>query len=172
MRRDLTINSLFYNLHTKTVEDLTGECRQPGAHFTRAVCTTALCFAGRGLDDLRRGVIATPLPPESTFNDDPLRVLRAVRFAHRFGFTIDDALAAAASLPEACTASESRLAQARGGLTCALPPPRCALHCRPRCHASVSVSKWMACCARPTQPALCSLLGAWAWLQLCAEPAL
>lgn len=44
------------------------------------------CF--RGLDDLRDGIIRTPLPPITTFQDDPLRVLRAVRFAARFGFTL------------------------------------------------------------------------------------
>ena len=43
----------------------------------------------QGLDDLRNGVIRTPLPPKETFLDDPLRVLRCVRFASRLGFHID-----------------------------------------------------------------------------------
>lgn len=61
-RRDFTINSLFYNLNTSSVEDWTG------------------C----GRDDLlRQGVIRTPLEPRTTFLDDPLRILRAVRFAAR-----------------------------------------------------------------------------------------
>ena len=60
-RRDLTINSLFYNLNTKQIED----------------------FTGRGLDDLKNGIVSTPLPPLTTLLDDPLRVLRAVRFAAR-----------------------------------------------------------------------------------------
>lgn len=77
-RRDLTINALFYNLHTKEVEDLTG----------------------KGVDDLRRGLVRTPLAPRTTFLDDPLRVLRAVRFAHRFRFSIDEELLAAAAEPE------------------------------------------------------------------------
>lgn len=47
MRRDLTINALFYNLDTRSVED----------------------FSGRGLDDLRAGVICTPLAPRETFMD-------------------------------------------------------------------------------------------------------
>ncbi|KAF8058874.1 ILL5 [Scenedesmus sp. PABB004] len=55
MRRDFTINSLFYNLNAGAVEDLTGT----------------------GLDDLRAGRLRTPLPPHETFMDDPLRVLRA-----------------------------------------------------------------------------------------------
>ncbi|KAF6173471.1 hypothetical protein GIB67_027166 [Kingdonia uniflora] len=57
-RRDLTINSLFYNINTNLIED-----------FTR-----------RGLNDLMSGRIVTPLPPNETFLDDPLRVLRAIRF--------------------------------------------------------------------------------------------
>lgn len=65
-RRDLTINSLFYNLHTETVED----------------------FTGMGLNDMKNGIIRTPLDPMTTFIDDPLRVLRAARFAARLGFNI------------------------------------------------------------------------------------
>ncbi len=43
-----------------------------------------------GIDDLRKGVIRTPLEPEQTFADDPLRMIRAVRFAARLGFTIEE----------------------------------------------------------------------------------
>jgi tRNA nucleotidyltransferase/poly(A) polymerase len=42
----------------------------------------------QGLDDLKNGIIRTPLPPKQTFLDDPLRVIRCVRFASRFGFEI------------------------------------------------------------------------------------
>jgi tRNA nucleotidyltransferase/poly(A) polymerase len=73
-RRDLTINSLFYNINSQVVED----------------------FTGRGFDDLKRGVVSTPLAPLTTLLDDPLRALRAVRFAARLRFTMDDALVAAA----------------------------------------------------------------------------
>lgn len=65
-RRDLTINALFYNIHTQLVED----------------------FTGQGLADLRRAIVRTPLPPMVTLQDDPLRALRVLRFACRFGFTI------------------------------------------------------------------------------------
>jgi len=65
-RRDLTINSLFYNINEERIEDLTG----------------------KGLADLRRGIIRTPLEPLQTFLDDPLRVLRTIRFANRFEFEI------------------------------------------------------------------------------------
>ena len=66
-RRDTTVNALFYNVHTRRVEDMTGF----------------------GLSDLREGIIRTPLEPSRTFLDDPLRVLRCVRFASRFGYTVD-----------------------------------------------------------------------------------
>ena len=73
-RRDLTINALFYNVNNGQVEDWTG----------------------RGFDDLRRGIVATPLAPLTTLLDDPLRTLRSVRFAARLRFTMDDALIEAA----------------------------------------------------------------------------
>ena len=66
LRRDFTINALYYNLMTKEVED----------------------FTGSGLADLEEGIIRTPLPAAKTFVDDPLRVLRAIRFATRFGFNL------------------------------------------------------------------------------------
>jgi tRNA nucleotidyltransferase/poly(A) polymerase len=64
-RRDATINALFYNLATDMVEDYVG-----------------------GLTDLRNGIIRTPTEPLQTFTDDPLRVLRLVRFASRLQFEI------------------------------------------------------------------------------------
>ena len=66
-RRDFTINTLLENLHTGETLDLTG----------------------RAYDDLRAGIIRTPLAPRVTFFDDPLRMLRAVRFAARFDFEIE-----------------------------------------------------------------------------------
>ncbi|MEP6794267.1 MAG: tRNA nucleotidyltransferase, partial [Saprospiraceae bacterium] len=42
-----------------------------------------------GLEDLSAGKIITPLDPLQTFSDDPLRIMRAVRFATQFSFTID-----------------------------------------------------------------------------------
>ena len=74
-RRDFTINSLFYNINTKEVED----------------------YTGKGIEDMRLGVIRTPLAAMETFLDDPLRVLRAIRFASRFGFALDESLVEAAS---------------------------------------------------------------------------
>mmetsp|Transcript_41918 Transcript_41918/g.67406 ORF Transcript_41918/g.67406 Transcript_41918/m.67406 type:complete len:418 (+) Transcript_41918:85-1338(+) len=76
LRRDFTVNSLFYNINKDKVEDLTG----------------------RGLSDLKEKILVTPLNPEKTFRDDPLRVLRAIRFSARFQFRLDDKIVAAAKL--------------------------------------------------------------------------
>lgn len=65
-RRDATVNALFYNIHTEEVEDFVG-----------------------GLEDMQAKLIRTPMEPFQTFMDDPLRVLRLVRFASRLGFAID-----------------------------------------------------------------------------------
>ncbi|MCG9895766.1 MAG: CCA tRNA nucleotidyltransferase [Fimbriimonadaceae bacterium] len=80
-RRDFTINSLMQDLRTGEVLDLTGS----------------------GLADLREGILRTPLDPAQTFRDDPLRMLRAVRFRVRFGFRH------AEGLPEALAQEADRL---------------------------------------------------------------
>ena len=51
----------------------------------------------------------TPLPPSVTFLDDPLRVLRAVRFAARFNFKLDAVLSQAAASSEVHTALASKV---------------------------------------------------------------
>ena len=48
-----------------------------------------------GLDDLGRRLLRTPGAPEQSFDDDPLRMLRAARFAAQLGFTVDPAAVAA-----------------------------------------------------------------------------
>lgn len=67
LRRDATLNALFYNLNQDKIED----------------------FTGRGLEDLRNGILRTPLAPYQTFLDDPLRVLRLIRFSSTFDFLIE-----------------------------------------------------------------------------------
>jgi poly(A) polymerase len=66
-RRDFTLNALFYDIDSRSIIDYVG-----------------------GLDDIRAGLIRCIGVPEERFQEDPVRMLRAVALAARLDFTIDD----------------------------------------------------------------------------------
>ncbi len=67
-RRDFTINSLYYKISTKEIIDVTE----------------------RGINDLNNKLIRSTSDPDLIFQEDPLRILRAIRFAARLDFTIEE----------------------------------------------------------------------------------
>ena len=71
-RRDLTINSLLYDISNEKILDLTG----------------------KGVEDIKNKVIRTPLDSDIIFSEDPLRMMRAIRFVTRYGWELSDELRA------------------------------------------------------------------------------
>ncbi|MBM4174794.1 MAG: HD domain-containing protein [Ignavibacteria bacterium] len=76
-RRDFTVNSIAFSVNQND--------------FGEIVDTF------NGLADIDKKIIRTPLDPEVTFSDDPLRIMRAFRFSSQLNFTVEDSLLNAAS---------------------------------------------------------------------------
>ncbi|XPS76761.1 CCA tRNA nucleotidyltransferase [Ascochyta lentis] len=94
VRRDATVNAMFFNLHTCQVED----------------------FTGQGFDDMAAKIIRTPLEPVQTFKDDPLRVLRLIRFASRLDYIIEPETEKAMANPEIQEVLKIKISRERVGI--------------------------------------------------------
>ena len=79
-RRDFTINAMAICLNNVQRDDV--QC-------TKALKYGELLDPFDGIGDLERCIIRTPLDPDITFSDDPLRMMRAIRFATQLGFNLD-----------------------------------------------------------------------------------
>lgn len=106
-RRDFTVNSLYME-KDGSVKDITG-----------------------GIPDLEKGIIRTVGNPEERFGEDALRILRAMRFASRFGFTIDDDTFAAMEkcADELKKISAERIAAELTGIVCGKYAPSVIRRC-------------------------------------------
>ena len=104
-RRDFTVNAMAVELPDKTFVD-----------------------PHDGLHDLAAGVLRTPGRPEDSFDDDPLRMMRAARFAAQLGFAVDPAVTTAIeAMSERITiVSAERVRDELVKLVCA-PAPRAGL---------------------------------------------
>ncbi|MEN8192250.1 MAG: HD domain-containing protein [Bacteroidota bacterium] len=71
-RRDFTINTIALSLNASNIGEIVDKYK--------------------GVEDIQNKLIKTPLDPEHTFSDDPLRIMRAFRFASQLNFTLDKKL--------------------------------------------------------------------------------
>lgn len=76
LRRDFTFNALVWRL----LDVASGPDK-----------SAILDLTGMGFEDLKNKIVRTPLDPHETFSDDPSRMLRAIRFAVKYGFDLDPA---------------------------------------------------------------------------------
>ncbi len=100
LRRDFTINALAADVETGTVIDFV-----------------------EGLADLERGIVRAVGDPATRFREDRLRLVRCVRFAHRFGFPIEEATRSAllALAPEILSVAAERVSDELTRILCHAP---------------------------------------------------
>jgi poly(A) polymerase len=84
-RRDFTVNGLFYDIRDFSVIDWVG-----------------------GMNDLKRGLIRAIGDPDIRFQEDPVRMMRAIKFSSRLGFKIEKKTAAAMKRHHACILNASQ----------------------------------------------------------------
>lgn len=103
VRRDFTVNALALRLPQLSLVDPSG-----------------------GVEDLIAGVLRTPSAPEVSFGDDPLRMMRAARFASQLGFEVEQGTLAAMSAlaPEIDRISSERVRDELSKLLCTTAPRR------------------------------------------------
>src|SRR5690606_3786480 len=89
-RRDLTINSIFYNINTGVIEDYTG-----------------------GIEDLKNNIARTPIDAEKTFMDDPLRILRIIRFCAKYSLIPTEEIILAANLEHVQKSFKEKISKER-----------------------------------------------------------
>ena len=110
VRRDFTVNAMAVLLHGETPPR--GELVDPHG----------------GLADLAAGVLRTPATPEESFSDDPLRMMRAARFAAQLGFRVaPEVLAAMTAMAERITIVSAERVQVELSKLLTAPDPRAGL---------------------------------------------
>jgi poly(A) polymerase/tRNA nucleotidyltransferase (CCA-adding enzyme) len=93
-RRDFTVNAIALDLSSHP-DPASGGGRIPGRFFANAQNDAGLVDPFRGQEDLKKKLIRAVGDPEERFEEDALRLMRAVRFAAQLDFTIEEKTAAA-----------------------------------------------------------------------------
>lgn len=88
-RRDFTINALAFSVMDYLPTENGQSNSNTPSYPAKSHDGLTIIDPFKGIEDLEKGIIKTPLAPEKTFSDDPLRMLRAIRFASQLGFTIE-----------------------------------------------------------------------------------
>ena len=103
MRRDFCCNALYKNVITGKILDPTG----------------------MGIEDVKNKVLRTPLDPALTYKDDPLRMLRAIRFAAKKEFSIEEnTFKSISPIPEYYQLSMERVRDEFSQIVCSLDAPK------------------------------------------------